>query len=76
MSSPSRVQDALHDSTGAPRVQTPQVMSAGWALRRAALGLLILAVMVFLGAWLFYASIDVDEAAASQPYGTQIAPPR
>jgi hypothetical protein len=37
----------------------------GWALRRAALGLLILLVMVVLAAWLLYASIDPDEAAAS-----------
>jgi hypothetical protein len=36
----------------------------GWALRRAALGLLMLFVMVFVGAWLFYASIDPDEATA------------
>jgi hypothetical protein len=37
-------------------------------LRRAALLLAIVAVMVTLGAWLFYASIDFDEASAA---GTQ-----
>jgi hypothetical protein len=43
----------------------PQLATLGWALRRAALGLLILLVMVVLAAWLFYSSIDPDEAAAS-----------
>jgi hypothetical protein len=45
----------------------PQLATLGWALRRAALGLLILLVMVVLAAWLFYASIEPDEAAASAP---------
>jgi hypothetical protein len=39
-------------------------------LRRTALLLAIVAVMVALGAWLFYASIDFDEASAA---GTQPA---
>jgi hypothetical protein len=43
----------------------PQIATLGWALRRAAWGLLVLAVTVMLGAWLLYASIDPDEAAAS-----------
>jgi len=43
----------------------PQVATLGWALRRAAWGLLVLAATVMLGAWLLYASIDPDEAAAS-----------
>jgi hypothetical protein len=41
-----------------------QLASVGWALRRAALGLLMLAAIVVLGMWLFYASIDPDEASA------------
>ncbi|MBX9590294.1 MAG: hypothetical protein K2X43_13385 [Hyphomonadaceae bacterium] len=36
----------------------PQLATLGWAIRRAALGLLILLVAVALGAWLFNASID------------------
>jgi len=43
---------------------TPQPVSVGWALRRTALWLLMLSVIVAVGAWLFYASIDPDEAAA------------
>jgi hypothetical protein len=43
----------------------PQLASLGWALRRAALWLGIVVVMVALGAWLFYASIDLDEASAA-----------
>jgi len=42
----------------------PQVLSLGWALRRAALGLAVLLAMVMLGAWLFYASIDPDDGGA------------
>ena len=42
----------------------PETLSLGWALRRAAWGLLILSAAVTLGAWLLYASIDPDEAAA------------
>jgi len=48
----------------------------GWALRRAALGLLILLVMVVLAAWLFYASIEPDEAVASAPHQNGYAAPR
>jgi hypothetical protein len=48
----------------------------GWALRRAALGLLILLVMVVLAAWLFYASIDPDEAAAGVPHQNGYAAPQ
>jgi len=42
----------------------PKIATLGWALRRAVWGLLLLAVAVMLGAWLLYASIDPDEAAA------------
>jgi hypothetical protein len=34
-------------------------------LKRAAVGLLVLILMVTLGAWLLWASIDPDEASAS-----------
>jgi hypothetical protein len=55
----------------------PQLVTLGWALRRAALGLLMLAAMVILGAWLLYASIDPDEASASAPAAAESAgPPR
>ena len=51
-------------SEGAKKEPGPQIATLGWALRRAAWGLLMLAVAVTLGAWLLYASIDPDEAAA------------
>ena len=38
----------------------PQLMTLGWALRRAALGLLILLTAAALSAWLLYASIEPD----------------
>jgi hypothetical protein len=38
----------------------PQLMTLGWALRRAALGLLILLTVAGLSAWLLYASIEQD----------------
>jgi hypothetical protein len=45
--------------TPAP-AQPPQLKTVGWALRRAALGLLILLTVAGLGAWLLYASIEPD----------------
>ncbi len=60
MSSPSRVPDVAL-GTGS----RPQTATLGWALRRAAFGLLLLIIMVVFGAWLLYASIDPDEASAS-----------
>ena len=56
------------DAARQPTEHRPQLPSLGWALRRTALLLAIVAVMVALGAWLFYASIDFDEASAA---GTQ-----
>jgi hypothetical protein len=47
-----------------PQVQAPQLVSLGWALRRTALWLAMMFAMVVVGAWLFYASIDPDEASA------------
>jgi hypothetical protein len=41
----------------------PQLATLGWALRRAALGLLILFTVAGLGAWLFHASIEPDASA-------------
>jgi hypothetical protein len=38
-------------------------MTLGWALRRAALGLLILLTVAGLSAWLLYASIEPDGAS-------------
>jgi hypothetical protein len=54
----------------------PQLASVGWALRRAALLLAIIAAMVVLGMWLFYASIDADEASAAGalPASASVAP--
>jgi hypothetical protein len=52
-------------TSGVPQRQ-PQIATLGWALRRAALGLVILLTTVALGAWLLYASIDPDEAAAAE----------
>ena len=39
-------------------------MSVGWALRRTALWFAMMFAMVVVGMWLFYASIDPDEATA------------
>jgi hypothetical protein len=54
----------------------PQLVSLGWALRRAALLLALVAVMVVVGVWLFYASIDADDASAagSSPASVSAAP--
>lgn len=72
MSSPSRIPDAALE----PKSPPPQLATLGWAVRRAALGFAILIVMVVLGAWLFYASIDIDEAAAgdNMPPAAESAP--
>ena len=58
---------SVKGTEGVPSGQrpAPQTATLGWALRRAAWGLLVLAVTVMLGAWLLYASIDPDEAVAS-----------
>ena len=58
LSTPSSVPEIL------PQSQPPQLPSLGWALRRAALWLGMLFVMVFVLGWLFYAGIDPDEASA------------
>jgi len=53
----------MSDSLADARPQ-PQLATLGWAARRAALWLFMLFVMVGLTAWLLYASIDPEEAAA------------
>lgn len=63
MSSQPSVTDVLPANPGAPA----SPISLGWALRRTALWLLMMTVMVGLGMWLFYASIDPDEAVAGSP---------
>ena len=40
------------------------MISVGWALRRTALWFAMMFAMVVVGMWLFYASIDPDEATA------------
>jgi hypothetical protein len=71
VSSPSRPSEVALNIE--PR---PQLATLGWALRRAALGLLILLVMVVLAAWLFYAGIEPDEAVAGAPQQAGYAAPQ
>ena len=73
MSSTSRIPDV----PAAPQHRPPQLATLGWALRRAALGLLMLLVIVTLGAWLLWASIDPDDAAAADgPDRTETSEPK
>jgi hypothetical protein len=60
--------------TAQPR--PPQLASLGWALRRAALMFAMLSAMVVVGAWLFYASIDPDEAVAGSATAESSQPGR
>ncbi len=46
----------------------PQLATLGWALRRTALGLLILIAAVALGAWLFTASIETEGPPSHSEY--------
>jgi hypothetical protein len=50
-------------------------MTLGWALRRAALGLLILLAVAWLGAWLLYASIEPDGTTAPGALSEYSLPP-
>jgi hypothetical protein len=61
LSTPVEAPEAVRRSV-APQ---PQLASLGWALRRTALLLAIIAAMVVVGVWLFYTSIDADEASAA-----------
>jgi hypothetical protein len=54
----------VSDTALPPQAQAPQLVSVGWALRRTALWLAMMFAMVVVGMWLFYASIDPDEATA------------
>jgi hypothetical protein len=58
-----------------PQAKAPQLVSVGWAIRRTALWLAMLFVMVVMGAWLFYASIDPDEAAAGPVTSSEATQP-
>jgi hypothetical protein len=53
----------------------PRLPSLAWALRRTALWLVMLFALVGVFVWLFYASIDPDEAAAGPPAADQSAAP-
>jgi len=57
-------QPSVSDTTLDAERNSPQLPSFGWALRRTALWLLMLFAMVTVGMWLFWASIDPDEAVA------------
>lgn len=56
-------------------IQPQQLATLGWALRRAALWLAMIVVMALAGAWLLYASIDPDEAAASSSGAAEVVSP-
>jgi hypothetical protein len=62
LSTQSTAREILSET--AERRAPPRLTSLGWALRRTALLLLMLFVMVFVLGWLFYAGIDPDEASA------------
>jgi hypothetical protein len=55
--------------------QAPQLATLGWALRRAALGVLILAVTVGTVAWLFNAGIEPDATTGSPASHSEYALP-
>lgn len=55
---------AVSEASVQSRPHVQPVMSVGWALRRTALWLAMMVAMVTVGVWLFYASIDPDEATA------------
>jgi hypothetical protein len=63
-------------SAAVPEVSQPppQLMTLGWALRRAALGLLILLTAAGLSAWLLYASIEPDGTAGAGTRGEYALP--
>ena len=61
------------DPKNDPQLATPGL---GWALRRAALGVLILAVTVSAVAWLFNASIEPDGPASGPASHSEYALPQ
>lgn len=58
----------------APQART--TASLGWAVRRAALGLVLMLSVVMLSAWLLYSSIDPDEAVAAGLSPASLSEPR
>lgn len=56
---------AARDLVNTEPNQTVGSLSLGWALKRAALGLLIMAIGCGGAAWLLYASIEPDQADAA-----------
>ena len=68
-------QPSVTDSSPAHHVRPSHPISLGWALRRTALWLFMMSVMVLAGMWLFYASIDPDEAVAGSPTTAESALP-
>ena len=72
MSSPFTAPDRLPEV----RSRSARLTSLGWALRRAALLVVMLFVMVFVLGWLFYAGIDPDEASAGPTATTEQTPAR
>jgi hypothetical protein len=53
----------------------PQLATVGWALRRAALGLVILLTAAALSAWLLYASIEPDGSFSGPDANSEYALP-
>jgi len=68
-------QPSVTDASPPNRTAPANPISLGWALRRTALWLLMMSAMVVVGAWLFYASIDPDEATAGPAASTEANPP-
>ena len=71
----------MSTSSGVPSAsyqaqRQPQIATLGWALRRAALGILILAATVTLGAWLLYASIEPEETGAGPQAPSETSSPQ
>jgi hypothetical protein len=56
--------------------QPPQLATLGWALRRAALGLLILSVTIAAVAWLFNAGIEPEGTAVDPASHSEYALPQ
>jgi hypothetical protein len=58
------------------RLGEPQRATLGWALRRAALGLVIILAVAGLSAWLLYASIEPEDSAPGPgPHSEYALPP-
>jgi hypothetical protein len=75
MSSSTVVPATVPDSAAAVQPPPPQLMTLGWALRRALLGLLILLTAAGLSAWLLYASIEPDGTTGAGVRSEYALPP-